>query len=79
MSRYERFILIDDNEADNVYHEIMIERAGFTGPGGRVGRLDKNLFDHLLSGLIRTLGTAVPLAKVLDTYKNRRQTRSATG
>jgi CheY-like chemotaxis protein len=31
MSRYERFILIDDNEADNVYHEIMIERAGFTG------------------------------------------------
>lgn len=31
MSRYERFILIDDNEADNVYHGIMIERAGFTG------------------------------------------------
>ena len=31
MNRYERFILIDDNEADNVYHEIMIERAGFTG------------------------------------------------
>lgn len=31
MSRYERFILVDDNEADNVYHEIMIERAGFTG------------------------------------------------
>jgi CheY-like chemotaxis protein len=31
MSRYERIILIDDNEADNVYHEIMIERAGFTG------------------------------------------------
>lgn len=27
----ERFILIDDNEADNVYHEIMIRRAGFTG------------------------------------------------
>jgi len=42
------------------------ERAGFTGPGGRVGRLDKNAFDHLLSGLIRSLGTAVPLAKVLD-------------
>ena len=28
---YERFILIDDNEADNVYHEIMIRRAGFQG------------------------------------------------
>ncbi len=26
-----RFILIDDNEADNVFHEIMIRRAGFTG------------------------------------------------
>ena len=31
MKRYKRFILIDDNEADNVYHEIMIQRAGFTG------------------------------------------------
>jgi len=41
------------------------ERAGFTGPGGRVGRLDKNTFDQLLSGLVRTLSTAVPLAKVL--------------
>lgn len=28
---YQRFILIDDNEADNVFHEIMIRRAGFTG------------------------------------------------
>ena len=28
---YQRFILIDDNEADNVYHEIMIRRAGFDG------------------------------------------------
>jgi CheY-like chemotaxis protein len=28
---YQRFILIDDNEADNVYHEIMIRRAGFQG------------------------------------------------
>jgi CheY-like chemotaxis protein len=28
---YQRFILIDDNEADNVYHEIMIRRAGFRG------------------------------------------------
>lgn len=27
----ERFILIDDNEADNVFHTIMIRRAGFTG------------------------------------------------
>lgn len=27
----ERFVLIDDNEADNVYHEIVIRRAGFTG------------------------------------------------
>ena len=31
MSIPERFILVDDNEADNVYHEIMIRRAGFTG------------------------------------------------
>jgi CheY-like chemotaxis protein len=31
MSTYERFVLIDDNEADNVFHEIMIRRAGFTG------------------------------------------------
>lgn len=27
----QRFILVDDNEADNVYHEIIIRRAGFTG------------------------------------------------
>ncbi len=26
-----RFILIDDNEADNVFHEIIIRRAGFSG------------------------------------------------
>jgi CheY-like chemotaxis protein len=31
MTMAERFILVDDNEADNVYHEIMIRRAGFTG------------------------------------------------
>lgn len=31
MTVYERFVLIDDNEADNVFHEIMIRRAGFTG------------------------------------------------
>ena len=42
-------------------------RAGFTGPGGHVGRLDKNVFDRLLSALIRALSAAVPLAKVLDT------------
>ncbi len=43
------------------------ERAGFSGPRGRVGRLDKNAFDRVLSGLIRSLSAAVPLAKVLDT------------
>jgi CheY-like chemotaxis protein len=31
MNTFERFVLIDDNEADNVFHEIMIQRAGFTG------------------------------------------------
>lgn len=31
MSAFERFILIDDNEADNVFHEIMIRRSGFGG------------------------------------------------
>ena len=31
MPAIERIILIDDNESDNVYHEIMIKRAGFTG------------------------------------------------
>ncbi len=31
MNAYERFILIDDNEADNVFHEIMIRRTGFAG------------------------------------------------
>jgi CheY-like chemotaxis protein len=31
MMTYERIVLIDDNEADNVYHEIMIRRAGFKG------------------------------------------------
>ncbi len=41
--------------------------AGFTGPGSRMGRLDKNLFDNLLSGVIHTLSAAVPMAKVLDT------------
>ena len=27
----QRFVLIDDNEADNFYHEIVIRRAGFKG------------------------------------------------
>ena len=27
----ERIILIDDNESDNAYHKIMIDRAGFKG------------------------------------------------
>lgn len=31
MATPERFILIDDSDADNVYHEIMIRRAGFEG------------------------------------------------
>ncbi len=31
MSAPTRIILVDDNEADNVFHEIMIRRAGFTG------------------------------------------------
>ncbi len=45
MSRYERFILVDDNEADNVYHGIMIRarRLHWRGAGvrdrGRCARL----------------------------------------
>lgn len=31
MAHPERFILIDDSDADNVYHQIMIRRAGFNG------------------------------------------------
>jgi CheY-like chemotaxis protein len=31
MTPFERIVLIDDNEADNVFHEIMIRRAGFSG------------------------------------------------
>ena len=31
MNTFERFVLMDDNEADNVFHEIMIRRAGFKG------------------------------------------------
>jgi hypothetical protein len=42
------------------------QRAGFTGPGGQVGRLDKNAADHAWSGLIRALSGVLPLAKVID-------------
>ena len=31
MAAIERIILIDDNDADNAYHEIIIRRAGFEG------------------------------------------------
>jgi CheY-like chemotaxis protein len=31
MPAIERIILVDDNDADNEYHQIMIERAGFDG------------------------------------------------
>jgi CheY-like chemotaxis protein len=27
----QRILLVDDNEADNVYHEIVLRRAGYTG------------------------------------------------
>jgi len=42
-------------------------RAGFTGPEGRMGRLDKNALDELLSALLKGASAIVPLAKVLDT------------
>jgi CheY-like chemotaxis protein len=31
MNICERIVLVDDNEADNVYHEIIIRKAGFKG------------------------------------------------
>lgn len=31
MSAIQRIILVDDNEMDNVYHQIIIKRAGFGG------------------------------------------------
>ncbi|MDH5256117.1 MAG: Kdo hydroxylase family protein [Gammaproteobacteria bacterium] len=43
------------------------EHAGFTGPGGHVGRLDKNALDDLLSALLKGVSAVLPLAKVLDT------------
>ncbi|MDH5275330.1 MAG: Kdo hydroxylase family protein [Gammaproteobacteria bacterium] len=42
------------------------DRAGFTGPGGHTGRLEKGPLDHLRSGLVRGLSGIAPLAKVLD-------------
>src|SRR5882757_8136909 len=31
MPTIKRILLVDDNEADNVYHEIVLRRAGFDG------------------------------------------------
>lgn len=31
MKPIERIILIDDNEMDNIYHQVIVLRAGFTG------------------------------------------------
>jgi CheY-like chemotaxis protein len=31
MAFIERIMLVDDNEADNVYHELILRAAGFTG------------------------------------------------
>lgn len=31
MTTIRRILLVDDNEADNVFHEIMLRRAGYTG------------------------------------------------
>ena len=43
------------------------ERAGFTGPNGHMGRLDKNALDELLTSLLKGVSAVIPLAKVLDT------------
>jgi len=43
------------------------ERAGFTGPRGHIGRLEKNALDDLLTALLKGLSAVVPLAKVLNT------------
>lgn len=29
---FQRVIMIDDNEADNVFHQLVLEEAGFAGP-----------------------------------------------
>lgn len=31
MNRFQRIVLVDDNDADNFYHRMVLERAGFTG------------------------------------------------
>ena len=31
MNRVQRIILIDDNEMDNIYHEVIVRNAGFAG------------------------------------------------
>jgi hypothetical protein len=70
-----RFLINANHERDRVWASKgdfravfarHAERAGFTGPGGHVGRLDKNALDHLRSALTRGLSALVPLAKVLD-------------
>jgi hypothetical protein len=37
------------------------QRAGFTGPGGHVGRLDKNALDHLRTALLKGLSALAPI------------------
>lgn len=56
----QRFILIDDSEADNVFHEIMIRRAGFTG--------EVRIFDNGMDALafLRDDALAVPTCIFLD-------------
>lgn len=55
-----RFILIDDSDADNVYHEIMIRRAGFTG--------EVRVFDNGMDALafLRDDPLALPTCIFLD-------------
>ncbi|MFN0164703.1 MAG: response regulator [Burkholderiales bacterium] len=31
MTSYKRILLVDDNDDDNVYHSVVIRKAGFTG------------------------------------------------
>lgn len=38
MPLIERIVLVDDNDADNEYHEIIIRRAGFGGQIVAIGR-----------------------------------------
>ena len=55
-----RFILIDDSDADNVFHEIMIRRAGFKG--------EVRVFDNGVDALkfLRDDTLAVPTCIFLD-------------